>query len=53
MNESRPGRPSTSGTEEHIRRVDKSIREDRRITLAVQVATIAGISYEPTQAILG
>jgi transposase len=33
-NESRPGRPSTSRTDEHIQRVAALIREDRRLTLA-------------------
>jgi transposase len=32
--ESRPGRPSTSRTDQHIQRVDALIREDRRLTLA-------------------
>jgi transposase len=32
--ESRPGRPSTSRTDQHIQRVDVLIREDRRLTLA-------------------
>jgi hypothetical protein len=33
-NESWPGRPSTSRTDQHIQRVDALIREDRRLTLA-------------------
>jgi transposase len=32
--ESRPGRPSTSRTDQHIQGVDTLIREDRRLTLA-------------------
>jgi transposase len=32
--ESRPGRPSTSRTDQHIQRMDALIREDRRLTLA-------------------
>jgi transposase len=32
--ESRPGRPSTSRTDQHIQRLDALIREDRRLTLA-------------------
>jgi hypothetical protein len=33
-NKSRPGRPSTLRTGQHIQRVDAFIREDRRLTLA-------------------
>jgi transposase len=32
--ESRPGRPSTSRTDQRIQRVDASIREDRQLTFA-------------------
>jgi transposase len=32
--ESRPGRPSTLRTDQHIQRVDALIREDQRLTLA-------------------
>jgi transposase len=32
--ESRPGHPSTSRTDQHDQRVDALIREDRRLTLA-------------------
>jgi hypothetical protein len=34
MDESRPGRPSTSHTDQHIQRVDALIREDQRLTLS-------------------
>jgi hypothetical protein len=39
--ESRPGRPSTSRTDQHVQRVDALIRKDRQLTLvrtAVQLA---------------
>jgi hypothetical protein len=49
--ESQPGRPSTSCTDQHIQRVDVLIREDRWLTLA-HVADILGISYGSAQAIM-
>jgi transposase len=39
--ESRPGRPSTSRTDQHIQMMDALIREDRRLTLARAAVRIA------------
>jgi hypothetical protein len=51
MDESQPGHPSTSRTDQHIQRVDALIREDRQLTLA-RVADIMGMSYGSAQAIV-
>jgi transposase len=49
--ESRPARPSTSRTDQHIQREDALIREDWRLMLA-RVTDIVGISYGSAQAIV-